>query len=161
MWRTTRHSFPHSQLTFLHIIVPSWQLTVSMHQIGSLICNKHDKLMVKMTILFLLYLCYTLTFMITCAINLESGCNLMLANRGFVETWFGLCQISPIRISDTIRVPSRIFSWGASCIKYCLGESGGIPFIVIRDCFWCNIWDKIIPRTVFLTRLNPDDRLGR
>ena len=25
-----------------------------MHQIGSLICNEHDKLMVKMTILFLL-----------------------------------------------------------------------------------------------------------
>ena len=38
--------------TFLHILVPSWQLAVSMHQIGSLICNKYDKLMVKMTILF-------------------------------------------------------------------------------------------------------------
>ena len=34
--------------------MPSWQLTVSMHQIGSLVCNIHDKLMVKMTILFLL-----------------------------------------------------------------------------------------------------------
>ena len=34
--------------------MPSWQLTVSMHQIGSLICNEHDKLMVKMTVLFLL-----------------------------------------------------------------------------------------------------------
>ena len=34
--------------------VPSWQLTVSMHQIDSLICNERDKLMVKMTILFLL-----------------------------------------------------------------------------------------------------------
>ena len=33
----------HSQPTFLHIIIPSWQLTVSVHQIGSLICNKHDK----------------------------------------------------------------------------------------------------------------------
>ena len=31
------------QPTFLHIIIPSWQLTVSMHQIGSLICNEHDK----------------------------------------------------------------------------------------------------------------------
>ena len=48
---TTWQSFPHSQPTFLHIIIPSWQLTVSM---GSLICNQHDKLMVKMTILFLL-----------------------------------------------------------------------------------------------------------
>jgi len=37
---------PHS-----HTIL---QLAVSMHQIGSLICNKHDKWMVKMTILFLL-----------------------------------------------------------------------------------------------------------
>ena len=55
MWRkTTRQSFPHSQPTFLHILMPSWQLTVSMHQMGSLICNKHEKLMVKMTILFLL-----------------------------------------------------------------------------------------------------------
>ena len=55
MWRrTTWQSFPHSQATILHIIIPSWQLTVSMHQIGSLICNEHGKLMVKMTILFLL-----------------------------------------------------------------------------------------------------------
>jgi len=46
---------PHSQPTFLHIIIPSWQLTVSMQQIGSLICNEHDKLMVKMTILLLLW----------------------------------------------------------------------------------------------------------
>ena len=46
--------FPHSQPTFLHILIPSWQLAVSMHQIGSLIRNKHDKLIVKMTILFLL-----------------------------------------------------------------------------------------------------------
>ena len=54
MWRrTTWQSFPHSQPTLLHIIVPSWQLTVSMHQIGSLICNQHDKLMIKMTVLFL------------------------------------------------------------------------------------------------------------
>ena len=45
--------FPHSQQTFLHIIVPSRQLTVSMHQIGSLICSKHNKQMVKVTILFL------------------------------------------------------------------------------------------------------------
>ena len=47
----------HTQTTiFLHqIIIPSWQLTVSMHEIGSLICNQHDKLMVKMTILFLLW----------------------------------------------------------------------------------------------------------
>ena len=44
----------HSQPTFLHIIIPSWQLTASMHQIGSLICNEHDKLAVKMTILFLI-----------------------------------------------------------------------------------------------------------
>ena len=29
-----------------------WQLYVSIHQVGLLICNKHDKLMVKMTILF-------------------------------------------------------------------------------------------------------------
>ena len=42
--RTTWQSFPHSQPTFLRIIIPSWQLTVSMHQIGSLICNEHDKL---------------------------------------------------------------------------------------------------------------------
>ena len=48
-------SFPHSQPTFLHIIIPSWQLTVPMHQIGSLICNEYDKFMVKMTILFLLW----------------------------------------------------------------------------------------------------------
>ena len=46
---------PHSQPTFLHIIIPSWQLIVSMQQIGSLICNEHDKLMVKMTILLLLW----------------------------------------------------------------------------------------------------------
>ena len=26
------HDNPHSQPTFLHIIIPSWQLTVSMHQ---------------------------------------------------------------------------------------------------------------------------------
>ena len=47
----------HTQTAiFLHqIIIPSWQLTVSMHEIGSLICNQHDKLMVKMTILFLLW----------------------------------------------------------------------------------------------------------
>jgi len=31
----------------------SWQLTVHMHQIGSLICNKDNKL-IKMTILFVL-----------------------------------------------------------------------------------------------------------
>ena len=49
------HDNSHPQPTFLHIIIPSWQLTVSMHQIGSLICNEHDKLMVKMTILFLLW----------------------------------------------------------------------------------------------------------
>jgi len=55
MWRiTTCQSFPHSQSTFLHIFIPSCQLTVSMHQIGSLICNQHNKLMAKMTILFLL-----------------------------------------------------------------------------------------------------------
>ena len=47
-------NLPHSQPTFLHIIIPSWQLTVSMHQISSLICNQHKKLMVKTTILFLL-----------------------------------------------------------------------------------------------------------
>ena len=42
MWRRTIwHSFPHSQPTFLHIIIPSWELTVSMYQIGSLICSKH------------------------------------------------------------------------------------------------------------------------
>ena len=40
---------PHSQPTFLHIIISSWQLTGSMHQIGPLIYNQHDKLMVKMT----------------------------------------------------------------------------------------------------------------
>ena len=45
----------HFQPTLLHIIIPPWQLTVSMHQIGSLLYNQHDKLMVKMTILFLLY----------------------------------------------------------------------------------------------------------
>ena len=55
MWRiTTCQSFPHSQSTFLHIFIPSCQLTVSMHQIGSFICNQHNKLMAKMTILFLL-----------------------------------------------------------------------------------------------------------
>ena len=47
-------NLPHSQPTFLHILIPSWQLTVSMHQISSLICNQHNKLMVEMTILFLL-----------------------------------------------------------------------------------------------------------
>jgi len=55
MRRTTWQSFPHSQPTFLHFIIPSWQLTVPMHQIGSLICNEYDKFMVKMTILFLLW----------------------------------------------------------------------------------------------------------
>ena len=40
----------------------SWQLTVSMHQIGSLICNMHHKLMVKMIILFVL--CNGITFYI-------------------------------------------------------------------------------------------------
>ena len=35
-----------SQPTFLHII-PSWQSTMSMQQIGSLIYNEHDKMMVK------------------------------------------------------------------------------------------------------------------
>ena len=34
--------------------ISSWQLAVSMHQIGSLICNQHYKLMVKMTILLIL-----------------------------------------------------------------------------------------------------------
>ena len=53
MWRRIT-SFPHFQPTFLHIIIPSGHLTVSVHQIGSLICNQHDKLMVKMTILLLL-----------------------------------------------------------------------------------------------------------
>ena len=48
--KTTWQSFPHAHL---HIIIPSWQLTLSMHQIGSLICNQPDKLMVRMTILFL------------------------------------------------------------------------------------------------------------
>ena len=37
--RTTWQSFPHSQPTIVHIIIPSWQLTVSMHQIGSLMTN--------------------------------------------------------------------------------------------------------------------------
>ena len=33
MWRrTTWQCFPHSQSTFLHIIIPSWQLTMYMHQ---------------------------------------------------------------------------------------------------------------------------------
>ena len=31
-------NLPHSQPTFLHIIIPSWQLTVSMHQILFLLC---------------------------------------------------------------------------------------------------------------------------
>ena len=43
-----------SDTTFLHIIIPSWQLTMSMHQIGSLICSRYNKQMVKVTILFLL-----------------------------------------------------------------------------------------------------------
>ena len=38
--------YVHDNL-FLHIIIPSWQLTVSMQQIGSLIYNEHDKMMVK------------------------------------------------------------------------------------------------------------------
>ena len=60
MWRiTTCQSFPHSQSTLLHIFIPSCQLTVSMHQIGSLICNQHNKLMAKMTILFLLCSSYS------------------------------------------------------------------------------------------------------
>jgi len=46
--------FSSFSANFPPIIIPSWQLTVSMHQIGSLICDQHDKLMVKMTILFLL-----------------------------------------------------------------------------------------------------------
>ena len=55
--KTSDRPLFHTQTTiFLHqIIIPSWQLTVSMHEIGSLICNQHDKLMVKMTILFLLW----------------------------------------------------------------------------------------------------------
>ena len=48
-----------SQL-ILHIIIPPWQLTVHMHQIGSLICSKHNKQMVKVTILFLLCKCQSL-----------------------------------------------------------------------------------------------------
>ena len=47
-------NFSSFSANFPHITMPSRQLTVSMHQIGSLIGNKHDKLMVKMTILFLL-----------------------------------------------------------------------------------------------------------
>ena len=31
-----------------NIIITFWQLTMSMHQFGSLICSQHDKLMVKM-----------------------------------------------------------------------------------------------------------------
>ena len=34
------------------LIISSWQLIVPMHQIGSLICNPHNKLVVKMTIFF-------------------------------------------------------------------------------------------------------------
>ena len=66
----------HSQPTFLHIIIPSWQLTASMHQIGSLICNKllnkHDKLITSQKMEFECYysvncnlywstICYKLT----------------------------------------------------------------------------------------------------
>ena len=60
MWRRTIwQSFPPSQPTFLHIIIPSWQLDVSMIKLtGSLICNEQDKLMVKMTILFWLWYIY-------------------------------------------------------------------------------------------------------
>ena len=62
-WVSTIHYYveenymTHSQPNFINIIIPSWQLTVSMHLISSLICNEHDKLMAKMTILFLLYGC--------------------------------------------------------------------------------------------------------
>ena len=41
---------PHYHTTILAI-------SCAMHQIGSFICNEHDKLMVKMTILFLLCAC--------------------------------------------------------------------------------------------------------
>ena len=50
--------FSSFSANFPHITMPSRQLTVSMHQIGSLIGNKHDKLMVKITILFLSYCAY-------------------------------------------------------------------------------------------------------
>ena len=51
MWRTTAwQSFPHSQPAFLHIII----YTILVFNC-TLICNKHDKRMVKMTILFLLW----------------------------------------------------------------------------------------------------------
>ena len=46
--------FSSFSVNFPPHFIPSCQLTVSMHQIGSLICNQHSKLMVKMTILFLL-----------------------------------------------------------------------------------------------------------
>ena len=50
-WRTTTwQSFPHSQPAFLHIII----YTILVFNC-TLICNKHDKRMVKMTILFLLW----------------------------------------------------------------------------------------------------------
>ena len=47
--------FSSFSVNFPPHFIPSCQLTVSMHQIGSLICNQHNKLMVKMTILFLPY----------------------------------------------------------------------------------------------------------
>ena len=46
--------FSSFSVNFPPHFIPSCQLTVSMHQIGSLICDQHNKLMVRMTILFLL-----------------------------------------------------------------------------------------------------------
>ena len=70
--------FSSFSANFLYIITPSWQLTASMHQIGSFICSEHDKLMVKMTNLFLLAVfvyCHCYTVLHTA---MMWGCNLTL-----------------------------------------------------------------------------------
>ena len=86
--RTTWISFPHSQPNFLHINLSFWQLTVSMHQIGSLICNQHDSFVVRITILFLLCL-VVCVYSVDCWISSVSykwSCNFQ-GRRVATERW--------------------------------------------------------------------------
>ena len=53
--------FSSFSANFSHIIIPSWQLTVSMHQVGSLICNMSNwwSKWQFCLILFLFFYCYS------------------------------------------------------------------------------------------------------
>ena len=55
-----------------------------MHQIGSLICNEHDKFMVKMTILFLLCIMYMVYYAID---NTVSELKLVTENLHLTFVW--------------------------------------------------------------------------